>query len=261
MSIATYVLAFDQQKWMLRNLENAYPHVDKIYIMYSKLPFNYHPKARETYINTLDLNIIKQSPYIDKITIIEGDWLNETEERTACVQYAKKDGIDYLMVHDADHFYFHEGIESIKNVLRNSPDFDIYAINVYDFWKSFKYVVVGPDGSKITAGFQAVLNLHKVDKYVHRGKYDVAHVPYSNGAIINDVICYHGSYVLTDEEVYKKIKTYAHSGDFDGDKWYNEIWLPWTLESKNLNPLFPDAWHHCEIFNNPLPEVIQDFDI
>jgi hypothetical protein len=44
---ATMVMVFGQERWIMRNIENAYPHVDQIYLMYSKLPWNYNPKARE----------------------------------------------------------------------------------------------------------------------------------------------------------------------------------------------------------------------
>jgi hypothetical protein len=259
MKFATCVLLFDQQKWILKNLENAYPHVDKIYVMYSKLPFGYNPKARETYINTLDLDIIKYSKYMDKITIVEGDWLYETDERNVCVELAKKDGIDYLIVQDADHFYFHEHFEKIKNAVRNNPDYEVYFIGVYDFWKSFKYIVIHNNGTKISAAFPGVLNLHKMDKYMKIDT-DVNYINYMSAAHISDVVCYHGSYVLTDEEVYKKIKTVHYTIDFDTDKWYNEIWLPWTLETKCLHPVWPWAWDHCEIFNDKLPEVIENFE-
>jgi len=71
MKFATYVMTFDQGQWIMRNLENAYSHVDHIYVMHSELPWGHNPSARITYKNKFDINIIKQSKYIDKITIIE----------------------------------------------------------------------------------------------------------------------------------------------------------------------------------------------
>ena len=93
MKIATHVVLFGQDKWIMKNIENSYPHVDKIYIAYSEKPWGYNPKARNIYKNSFDLNIIKNSQYIDKITIIEGDWLTEEAQRNACVNKAKEDEI------------------------------------------------------------------------------------------------------------------------------------------------------------------------
>ena len=256
MTFATYVMAFDQGKWIMRNLENAYPHVDKIYVMHSELPWGYNPKARETYTNNFDLNVVKQSPYMDKITIIEGDWLSDTEQRNHCLQQAKKDGVDYLMVHDADEFYFHRDFDKLINFVKSNPEYDVFSIYLYVFWKSFKYVIINHDQSKVAGKNQTIVNLHTIDKYDYIRDVRVE----CKQIDVPDIKCYHGSYVLTNEEVYKKVKTWSHSADFDGEKWYKEVWLPWTLESKNLHPIWPWAWSHCEIFAEQLPEVIEDFD-
>ena len=223
--------------------------------MHSKLPWGYKPEARENYANTFDLDIIKKSPYIDKITIIEGDWLSDTGQRTECLQRAKKDGVDYLMVHDADEFYFHKDFDKLVDLVKKDTTHDVFSINLYAFWRSFKYILIDPQRGKIGGTNQTIVNLHKVDHYdrirdVHSG----------NILVVPDIIYYHGSYVLTNEELYRKVKSTSHSNDYDGEKWYKEVWLPWTLESRNLHPVWPWCWSHCEIFNEELPEVIEDFD-
>jgi hypothetical protein len=256
---ATYVMVFDygegshQAKWVMRNLENAYSHVDRIYVMYAKLPWGYNPDARKIYENKFDLNIIKQSKYIDKISIIEGDWMSDTEQRNYCLNRAKQDGFDYLMVHDADEFYFHDDFEKIRKIVEEEETYEVFEIALYAFWKSFKYILIDPQRGKVGGINQTIVNLSRVDHYDY-----IRDVHTVNRLLIPDVICYHGSYVLTDEEVYNKIKIWSHNNDFDVDKWYNEVWLSWTLESKNLHPIWSWCWDHCEIFNDKLPEVIQD---
>jgi hypothetical protein len=256
MTFATYVMIFGQEKWAMRNLENAYPHVDQIYVCYPKYPWNYNLEAKEKYTNTFDLNIIKSSKYIDKITIIEGEWENQLLQRTECMQRAKKDGIDYLMYQDADEFYFHQHFEAIKNAIRNNPNYDAYERYLCAFWKSFKYIIINHDQSTVTGMTQTIFNLHKELKFGYG--YNGYGIDSSNRAVINDIRCYHGSYVLSDEEMLKKIETWGHTNDFDRKKWYNEVWLPWTLESRNLHPIWPWVWPRCEIFNEELPEVIRD---
>lgn len=192
---------------------------------------------------------------MDKITLIEGDWLSDTDQRTECLQKAKKDGIDFLMVHDADEFYFHQDFEKIKDIVFNEPTYEVFDMNLYAFWRAFKYRIINHDQSPISGCNQTVVNLHRVNKYDH-----IRDVHTSNRMVIPEVICYHGSYVLTDEEAWKKINMTSHSNDYDGVKWYNEVWLPWTLDSRNLHPIWPWAWSHCEIYEGELPEPIKDFD-
>jgi hypothetical protein len=248
MSTATYLMTFGADKWIMRNIQNAWPYVDKIYVLHSMLPFAYNSAARTAYVNTFDLNTIRESPYMAKVTIIEGDWPTEEEARNACVERARQDNITYLMIHDPDEFYTNEDFSKIIWILNNDIQYSYYEIFTRTFWKSFKNVIVMPTLNhaptmKNTELKSKIINLNLSDR---------------GSALLNDIICYHGSYVLTDAEVYQKIKTWRNYADFDTDNWYNEVWLPWTLESRNLHPVKPEHWSNCEIYEGPLPEVISD---
>lgn len=254
MKLAVYGLLFDQQKWIMRYLENVYPHVDRIYLAYSNLPWDYNPNARDTYKNELDLSKVINSPYMDKITIIEGEWELESDKRNDCFNRAKEDGMDYLLAQDIDEFFFHKDYDFIKKTLKENPDHDTYWIARHDFWKSFKYTLKVP-GISHGGHAQRILNVKQYTGYnkdVNEGIYYKYYFP-------DNFLFFHGSYVLSDEECYKKIKTWAHYKDFDTDKWYNEVWLPWTLESRNLHPIWPNIWERAEEFTDELPEVLKDF--
>jgi hypothetical protein len=253
MKFATHIVLFGQDKWIMKNIENSYPHVDRIYIAYSELPWNYNPTARQEYKNSFDLNIIRQSKFNNKIVIIEGDWLSEEDQRNACVNQAKSDKIDYLMIHDADEFYFYDDFEKIKNFILNKPNYDIYTCAWISFWKSFKYITVPQNLNKIVGHPQIFINLNRNIRFEKKRK--------PNGSnIINipDVICYHASYVLTDIELKEKLKTWGHHNDFNIDVWYNNIWLKWTPEMLNLHPVNPPVWYKAIGFNEKLPEVLSD---
>jgi hypothetical protein len=256
MKFATHIVLFGQDKWIMKCIENAYSHVDRIYIAYSEKPWGYNPNARNTYRNSFDLNIIKQSKYINKITIIEGDWLTEESQRNACVDRAKGDNIDYLMIHDADEFYFHDSFEQIKMFIVNHPAYDIYTCGWISFWKNFKYITVSNLSTKIVGNPQIFINLKKDVKFINKRR--------PNGSqIINipNAICYHASYVLTDAELQEKLKTWGHHNDFNVDAWYNNIWLKWTPNMTNIHPVNPPAWCKAIEFNEELPEVLKDINL
>jgi len=253
MKFATHIVLFGQDKWILKNIENAYPHVDKIYIAYGEKPWGYNPTARSTYKNSFDLNLIKNSKYIDKIHIVEGDWLTEESQRNTCVDLAKEEGIDYLMIHDADEFYFHDDFEQMKMFITDNPNYDIYTCGWISFWKSFKYVTVANLSSNIVGHPQIFINVKNGVRFERKRK------P-TGSQIINipDVICYHASYVLTDVELQEKLKTWGHHNDFNIDAWYNNIWLKWTPEMINMHPVNPSVWYKAIEFNENLPEVLSD---
>jgi hypothetical protein len=251
---ASYMMLSDyQSKWIMRNLENTHPHVDNIYLAYSKFPWSYNSEARTTYTNEVDLDSIQNSKYADKITIIEGDWPTDGEQRNACLEQAKKDKIDFLIAQDTDEFIFHDDYEKLKWLINSNPNYDAYNLPHYDFWKSFNYILMHHNTGRNAGLGQKIINVHTTQLY----DYYLNTHPNKSAALM-EIYYYHGAYVLSNEEVYRKIKTWGHTNDFDVDKWYNEVWLNWTLESKNLHPIWPEVWTHCEEFLDPLPEVITD---
>jgi hypothetical protein len=256
MKLATHIVLFGQDKWIMKCIENAYSHVDRIYIAYAEKPWGYNPNARNVYKNSFDLNIIRQSKYINKITIIEGDWLTEEAQRNACVSKANEDGMDYLMIHDADEFYFHNDFEKLKDFIIQNPNYDYYTCGWISFWKTFKYITVSNFSTKIVGFPQIVINLKRGVRFQRkRGPTGASTIS------IPDIICYHASYVLTNAELQEKLKTWGHHNDFNVDAWYNNIWLKWTPDMVNMHPVNPPAWCKAIEFKEELPEVLKDIKL
>lgn len=258
MKIATHVLVFGQEKWLMRNLENAYPHVDRIYLSMSYDPWSYNPQAKGKYKNTFHANLIFESrfdKYRDKIVAIAANWNTEEEQRNACVDQAIADGMDYLIIHDADEFYYHNQFEAAINEIKANPDHDYYAIAWYCFWKSFGYILLDADGKQICGYPQFAINLKRGVRFESKRRPNKTDC-YTISTKI--AVCYHASYVLTNEEVYQKINTWGHANDFDRERWYKEVWLAWKPTMKNLHLVLPQAWSKADHFDGGLPEVIND---
>jgi hypothetical protein len=253
MKIATHVVLFGQDKWIMKNIENAYPNVDKIYVSYSEKPWAYNPKAKDLYTNTFDLNILRNSIFFNKIEIIEGYWNTEEDQRNACVDAANKDCMDYLIIHDADEFYSNSDFKMIIKHIENNPDYDYYKIAWYCFWKNFNYILLDVNGNKITGFPEFAINLKRGVRFSSKRRPNKI-LSYSIPPNVG--ICYHGSYVLSDEELQLKINTWGHTNDFNKEKWYNEKWLKWNENSVDLHLVSPSAWSKAVKFDGKLPEVI-----
>lgn len=258
MKIATHVLVFGQEKWLMKNFENAYPHVDKIYVSVGYFPWSYNPQARDKYKNTFHLNLLfepEYDKYRDKLVGISADWKNEEDQRNACVDAAIRDGMDYLIIHDADEFYFHLHFENAINQIKANPDHDYYAIAWYCFWKSFGYILLDANGNKITGYPQFAINLKRGVRFESKrrpNKTDCYTIPKQ------EAVCYHASYVLNDAEVLQKIETWGHANDFNREQWYKDVWLAWKPTMKNLHLVSPQAWSKADHYDGGLPEVIKD---
>lgn len=257
MKIATHVLAFGQDKWIMENIENAYPHVDKIYIAYSEVPWNYNKKAREKYTIKMDLGKIRNSEFYDKIEIIEGEWNTEQEQRNECADRAYEDGMDYLIIHDADEFYYHEHFENLKTEIFNNPNYSMYRCAWYNFWKDMN-ITIKKNGDLIAGYPDICINLKKGIRFTDKR----SSVKNNIFTISKDkVICFHLSYVMSDQELERKLETWGHTNDFDIYKWYNEKWLKWKPELTGLHPIQPDQWYKAIPYSCDLPEVLKNNDI
>jgi hypothetical protein len=233
-------------------IENCAPHVEKIYIAYSPYPWTYNPSARKNFMNRTSPDILKQSPHYHKIHLIEGVWTKEEDQRNECLEQAQQDGIDFLFTHDADEFYTHTDYQKMLDFISQNPENDYYKARWYTFWKSFDFVLVDDQGKLDSSCPEVVINCRKNIKFKH------LRVPEGVKFETMDVICYHGSYVLTDEEVYEKISTWGHAVHFDRTLWFILKWLAWKPAMKNLHPAIPKAWKTAIEYNGSLPEVIQD---
>jgi hypothetical protein len=245
---AVHFLMFNTERWILPAIDNCGEFVDRIYIAYSKYPWTYNKKARKYFLNKDNPEILKKSKYYSKIVLIEGKWDREEDQRNACYEKAKADGIDYFLTQDTDEFYTPAGYQKIKETVLKNPNQAFYFTKWYTFWKSFDYVLLDDQNQKDSSKPEVVLNCHLVKKFKEK------RIPDSDGpSMIIDVICFHGSYVLTDEEVFEKIATWGHAQHFDRTLWFLLKWLWWTPQMKYLHPSKPKVWNRAEKYTGELP--------
>jgi hypothetical protein len=199
----------------------------------------------------MDLSSIRNSQYADKIEIIEGVWDTEEAQRNACLDSAKRDGMDYLFIHDADEFYTHEDFKKMIQWISLNPNYSLYRCPWYNFWRSYDYVTIKEDGNLIAGYPDICVNLKHNLRFQNKRT-----ATKDNIGVIDNVICYHMSYVLTDEEVKRKLETWGHTNDFNIYSWYENKWLNWNENSIGLHPIQPNAWYKAVKYNGTLPEVL-----
>jgi hypothetical protein len=251
MKFATHILLFNQDKWIIQNIENSGHFVDKIYISWSDKPWNYNKNARNDFKNNTNLDILKKSKYYDKIVIIKGVWDTEHEQRNACVDMAIKDGIDYLITHDADEFYTYDDFNKLLNDIKKNPDFDYYTTPWVTFWKDLNNIMFRENGETIMGHPEIAINLNRNVRFVSLRK------PSGNKVKQLNSLCYHASYVLSDDECWSKINTWGHSHQFNTKSWFDNKWLNWKPGDTCMHPITPCLWYGTKYFDkSELPEVL-----
>jgi len=251
---AIHVILFNCDHTILKMLRNCGPFVEKIYVAYSPVAWTYNPEARWKNPNKTPLSILKESEYFYKIEIIQGQWSTDEETRNACLEKAKADGFDFLIIQDPDEFYSSEDYTKNLDEIAKHPQYEQYFTPWICFWKTLEFALINKDGSLITGYPQFAVNLKKEVFFIKSRITNAMSGRYLPG------VCYHLSYVLSDEEIYAKINTWAHAREFNTDEWYRKKWLAWNPFVTDLHPLDSGTWIMTWPFKGLLPEELRDFN-
>lgn len=250
---AAHILMFNVEPFILRAIDNCAPYVEKIYIAYSKKPWIYNTQARESFTNPTKLDLLEQSPWRSKLEIIQGDWEREEDQRNACVRQAQKDGIDFLIIHDADEFYTESDyISNIKTIDANC-EYEGFRTPWCSFWKNISWIIEN-QGSSVVGYPQFAINCRKNVHFTGARNYS------AKNEYMLDGLCHHLSFVLTDQDLLMKLSTWGHSHEVDIQQWYVNKWKNWHPGEKNIHPVTPTAWVRAVPFTGTLPKSLTGFE-
>lgn len=253
------ILYFDCEEFILKTIENCAPFVEKIYISYSPKPWKkYNNNAPVLYDNNSKLEILYSSKFFFKIDIISGLWESEEQQREECRLKAISDGYDYLIIQDADEFYLPNEYQKNINQILCNPDYAVYQCPWITFWKNVNTIILHKKKFKNIHKHLSLNPLFAINlKYENQ---------FSNRRLVNDLrnnlllsgICFHFSYVLSNEQVLKKIDTWGHSNQVN-KYWYKYKWLSWEFDTKNICPFISVDWERAEMYVSDLPIEIKDY--
>jgi hypothetical protein len=263
LKLASLILFFNSETTILQCIDNCADKVDIIYISYSPQPWKkYNPLARNHYQNTSSLATLNKSKHLNKLKIVSGVWDNEEDQRNEVLKIAKEDQIDFLIIQDPDEFYLPEEYDkNIQGMIQN-PSYPYYYNPWINFWKNLTYVALerknlfGTESSIYSKSANFAMNLKSfpdiffADRRQPNYSYD--------SALKLPGVCYHLSYVYTDEEVKTKIMTWGHSHQVRKN-WFKYKWLGWKPNTKYINPMMGPVWQKATKFEGPLPKELNDF--
>lgn len=270
MKVAAQILYFDCEQFILRTIENCAGFVDKIYILYSPEPWTaYNEEARKQYKNPSSLEILKTSRYYSKIEVLAGVWATEEDQRNHCLVKARNEGFDFMIVQDADEFFCEEDYEINIRALRENPNYSYYRTPWYVFWKNLDNVIVNvyPWNAKNNSfvkpyketllGFSAcfAINCRKNVKFSDK------RMPNAGDYLMLDGLCLHLSYVLSDDQLQRKLSTWGHSHQVKIKRWLNTKWYGYNGRTKNFHPINHIQWPRLELYKGDLPKELVGFKV
>jgi glycosyltransferase involved in cell wall biosynthesis len=257
MKIGVLVMLYNVDRFLLPMLENCGAHVDRIYATWSSVPWSvYNKSARVKFRNKTKPEIIAGSPYRHKVTLITGEWDDDESQRNAGLDKAREDGMDFLIVQDADEFYTSEGYQQNIAFLKAHPATPYFRGKWLVFWKTTGYVMdYGPPQGIYSNCENFAVNCRMPVKFVdsRRVNADLSEAEYV------PAVCYHLSYVYSDEDVLEKISTWGHAHQVSTD-WFERKWRHWHPHTRFINPQRPMATVRRAVrYTGELPDVLRDF--
>ena len=114
-----------------------------------------------------------------------------------------------MFIIDCDEFYHDVDIQKMINNINNNPDYEYYITPWISFYKDYQHIVIDQDNNPIIGYPEVCINLHKDQKFIRCRR------PSGTKSYQLDSLCYHMSNVLTDQECWVKINTWAHTSEFD----------------------------------------------
>lgn len=250
---------------LIKAVQNS-SHLDKCYVgLYSKTWNGEDHKSLNLHLLE---NLSDYSKNVEVVRIGEEDLPSKPSEcgpmmmdalcRNHLLDHAKKRKMDIMIIQDTDEFVIEDEYRRILGEYfpsMISHGFNCCAIKWRNFWKNWHTMLV-PNVVTLSdppfewANFAVLLNSEvkfTTSRHIEqRG---------NKSPIRQEWYLYHGSYVLSDQQILDKITTWSHSRDIDMMRWYREKWLNWTPETTDLHPsVNPHHWLRAIPYDGGLPE-------
>lgn len=201
----------------------------------------------------------------------------EIKCRNYGLERARRDGNDCILIQDTDEFMMRENYDFLFNKYYDEMvglGYNMATIRYMNFWKDWNHVVVDEEGNPFQTTKDILEKgryklgswknfLLKLDSGLYFEDWDVRN-SIKSWMLYDEVFLYHGSWILSDEEVLSKIGSWGHSTDATKQEWrdwYDQVWLKWRDESDEISMPMRDkkipAWKKVVRYQGNLPSECQ----
>jgi hypothetical protein len=247
---ASLTLAYNQKDYLEYRLRQLMPECGAVFVMYSEVPFTlYNPNARAEFsrVDGSREILCRLNREFDHLYVIEGEWTCEDDMRNAGLEAALTKGFESLLIIDADEFYHEQTLPILRQFMRDHPDTDSWWCRVRVPFKYIDYVIDRDDEFLPVA-----IRLGGATRFCNR------RVPSGRRQRLDDrFLLFNMGFVLSDARMLEKTRTYSHAHQLP-PLWYQEKWLGWTPETRNLHTRVPALWPRTR-FQAPteLPAILR----
>lgn len=207
-------------------LRSVLPYVDKYFIAYSPYPTHggnpyVCPDTRE------QLCAIAHETCFDMGVPLKwydnpGDW-GRYDQRNSVFEYTSEE--DLMILTDADEVWSDGAVQSLIDIMQKSTD-RFYRVPIRFFWRSFDHVCYyrDEDITRPLRGFDLSVPREKGNPSTF-----VQDMPYLNEF----------GFARLPRDMAYKLPSHGHYREDQVGNWFNDVWLPWTLDKGQMHNVHP----------------------
>lgn len=212
MRIICVTPVYNEENLIKGCIDNMRPYVDKHMFLVSQRPYYRDYDAPDRSAEIANEN---------GCFVINGKWDQEHKQRNTGNIMSRD--FDWVLWMDADMRYTEENINRLIDYLKNT-DVDVVLGRHKSYWKEV--------GNLVEDDFTPVLACRPHVRFIH-----IAVVGRDvSKEICPDLFVHHLAW-CAPKDIKKKVMTYGHSNEFDGEYWYNNHFL----NSDDDEAVFPDG--------------------
>lgn len=263
---------YNEEIFLPASIKTIYNYVDAILVNISTIPWGYkvpEDQPSPLHIGAMDSTFGKlidlRRQGFDKIGIAVGEYASERDHVKDTLRKAQDyypDMTHYLYI-DADEGWRREGIERVKEIIEQNPEYGNFWAQKWCFFKNYHYRIMPPETTYALVAFRTDLNPRWAPPPNIR---NILHDPKAKNFRIppEEAMFYHFSWVRESEgRIKKKIYESTHRDQIEPN-WYSKVWLAWNKDKslRALHPTHPSCWEKAVLMSiSDIPEPFRRIEM
>lgn len=208
MKIVSFMTVFNDPEFLMETLESFKHYPDKLILIEGSWQSAIKSSGVKERSDQETYNIIDR--YVDnkKIFLIQANEPLERDQRQIGMEWAKKEGADWIHMLDADEVYTKNSLLQIKNTLKITPQNILgYRLRSYNFLNSFKTWYEGNYMRIFRVTPEAKFYMDNDCSWETKGDIKIINGPYSGHSF------FHYNYVKQKHEIFLRKMKYQNFQD------------------------------------------------
>lgn len=227
-AIGAAYCVYENSGFLQESIRRIYPLMKKILILLNFRPWNGEGDPARLH-ETLD-DIRNFYDPDRKIMVVSSYWKSEGEQRNYGKELLAQLGIGWCLVIDDDEFYNYDQMKMVVDGLAENPNYVLLTPQRV-YWKNADFCIANmPAAAPFICRTPSSETIFDSNRNL-----TVYYGPWATFKA-DEIIMHHYSYVRTDEQLQRKLRTFSHAHEYPLQEWYQKVWLDWSPDMEDLHP-------------------------